>query len=356
MYQDTRPLDNPINWSFRIGRIWRINIRVHIVFVICAVLLIWAELPKADDPFAPSISRALINGLGIYVILFGIVLLHEFGHCWGARREGGSADEILLWPLGGLAYTNPPNHWRAHLVTTVAGPAVNVLICAFTSAALALWCGSLLAVPWNPLHPFRPVGNIRFSEGQYWLASVHGVSYFLLVVNVLPIFPFDGGRIMQALLWKSRGHRSSMEIATGTGMVGAIVVGLFAIFMDDADWILLSIAIFGYMTCWQTRRWIRETGGYDAGEFGGGDVAGGMFGGGYTFRGEEPEARPGPIARWRARRAEEQRQRNEEALRSDAAAVEEILRKVSQSGLSSLTPTERRTLERETQRKRAGSA
>lgn len=353
MYPDTRPLDNPINWSFRIGRIWRINIRVHIVFVICALLLIWSELPQADDPLAPSVPRAMLNGLGTYVILFAIVLLHEFGHCWGARREGGSADEILLWPLGGLAYTNPPNHWRAHLVTTIAGPAVNVFICALTSAALALWCGSLLAVPWNPLHPFRPVGEMPYTEGQFWLASVHGVSYFLLIVNLLPIFPFDGGRIMQALLWKSRGHRASMEIATGTGMIGAIIVGLCAIFMKEADWILFSIAIFGYMTCWQTRRWIRETGGIDADGIG---VSENVFGGGYTFRGAEEEKRPGPIARWRTRRAELRRKQEDEANRADAAAVEEILRKVSQSGLASLSPTERRTLERETLRKRAGQA
>lgn len=351
MYQDSRPLDNPINWSFRIGRIWGVNIRVHIVFVICAVLLIWSELPKADDPLAPSVTRALLNGLGIYVILFAIVLLHEFGHCWGARHVGGSAREILLWPLGGLAYTNPPNNWRAHLVTTVAGPSVNVIICAFTSAALALWCGSLGAVPWNPLHPFRPVGDIFYTEGQFWLAMVHGVSYFLLLVNLLPIFPFDGGRIMQALLWKSRGHRASMEIATGTGMVGAILVGLFALFMEEADWILFSIAIFGYMTCWQTRRWIRETGGY-AEDGHGGDV----FGGGYTFRGEDEEPKPGPIARWRAQRAEQRRQVEQAAQRRHEENVEEILRKVSQTGLASLTPSERRTLERETQRKRAVQA
>lgn len=348
MYNNERPLDNPINWSFRIGRIWGITIRVHVVFVICAVILIASELPKGDDPSAPSIPRALLNGLGTYVILFGIVLLHEFGHCWGARREGGSADEILLWPLGGLAYTHPPHHWRAHLVTTVAGPAVNVLICTITSAALALWCGSLLAVPLNPLHPFRPIGDIFFTEGQFWLSVVHGVSYFLLLVNLLPIFPFDGGRIMQALIWRTRGFRTSMEIATGTGMVGAILVGLFALFSGEADWILLSIAIFGYMTCWQTRRWVRESGGMAVEGFGGD-----LLGGGYVFR-EEVESKPGPIARWRARRAAVRQGQKEEARRAHEYAVEDILRKVSQSGLASLSASERLTLERETQRQRSG--
>lgn len=347
MYQESRPLDNPINWSFRIGRIRGIAIRVHVLFVLCAVVLVWSELPRADDPFAPSIPRALANGLGIYVILFAVVLLHEFGHCWGARRTGGAADEVLLWPLGGLAYTRPPHHWRAHLVTTVAGPTVNVLICAATSATLAVWCGSLAAVPWNPLHPFRPVGDMRYTEGQFWVAMVHGVSYFLLLVNLLPIFPFDGGRIVQAVLWRSRGHRASLEIATATGMVGAIAVGLFALFMEDADWILLGIAIFGYMTCWQTRRWVRETGGF-------GDAFGSEFiGGGFASDAEEVEPRPGPIARWRACRAERRRLAAEEDLRRQEEAVERVLRKVSQSGLESLTPAERRTLELETRRKRA---
>jgi len=121
--------------------------------------------------------------------------------------------------------------------------------------------------------------------------------------------------------------------------------------MEEADWILFSIAIFGYMTCWQTRRWIRETGGYaDDGH------AGDVFGGGYTFRGEEEESKPGPIARWRAQRAEQRRQVEQAAQRRHEEDVEEILRKVSQTGLASLTPSERRTLERETQRKRAGQA
>ncbi|MCH7765652.1 MAG: M50 family metallopeptidase [Acidobacteria bacterium] len=56
-------------------------------------------------------------------ILFVVVLVHEFGHCFGARYTGGEADEILIWPLGGLAYASPPHNAKAHMITTVAGPA-----------------------------------------------------------------------------------------------------------------------------------------------------------------------------------------------------------------------------------------
>ena len=108
MIPTQRPLDNPINWSFRAGRLWGIDVRVHVTFVICAIVLLWMELPKPGSGEAVSLRRAVVDAFGTYGMLFAVVLLHEFGHCFGARHVGGDADEILLWPLGGLASVNPP--------------------------------------------------------------------------------------------------------------------------------------------------------------------------------------------------------------------------------------------------------
>lgn len=346
-YRD-KALDNPLNWSFHVGRIFAIDIRVHIAFVLCAVILVWMEIPKGDSGIDWSLGSVLVEALGMYAILFGIVLLHEFGHCFGARRTGGEADEILLWPLGGLASVNPPHNARAHMITTVAGPAVNVVICGICSLVLVLWLGSLGAVPWNPLHPFLPVGaSIYPTTAQHWLLRVYGISYFILLINLLPIFPFDGGRIVQAWLWPRKGFESSMMIATGTGMIGAIIIGLVAIFQKES-WILLMIAVFGYVTCWQQRKILKEMGPMEAG-------FGADYSTGYTFGGEDEagERKPGFFARRRARKlalrlAGERTRREERVL-----AVEEALRQVSVSGLASLTPKQRRLLEEETQRQRA---
>lgn len=346
-----RPLDNPINWSLRIGRAFGIEVRLHVTFVLCVLFLVWMELPAPGEP-RPPLGELLIEGLGTYALLFVIVLLHEFGHCFGARYTGGTAEEILLWPLGGLAYVIPPHKSVAHLITAVAGPLVNLLICALCSVVLVLWMGRLGAVPWNPLHPFSPVDSTLIpGTGQVWVLRFYGLSYFLMLINLVPVFPFDGGRILQAWLWPRVGYRPSLELATGTGMVGAIVIGLFGLFTGQS-WLLLMIAVFGYLTCWQTRKMLREQGELDAGVIGGG------LSEGYTFLGQDDGEvrRPGYFARRRAKKAafKARRERLREERRT--RAVEEILRKVSLTGMDSLNLRERRILHEETKRRRTHEA
>ncbi|MCO6437473.1 MAG: site-2 protease family protein [Phycisphaerae bacterium] len=357
MYGNDRPWDNPLNWSIRAGRLFGIVIRVHVVFILCAIILVWMEV-RTEDGFDWSVQN-LIRALGTYAILFGIVLLHEFGHCFGARYVKGTADEILIWPLGGLAYVRPPQTPAAHMITTLAGPLVNVAICAICSGALVFWMGSFGAVPWNPLHPFEPVdGSLFPTTGQVWLLRVYGLSYFLLLVNLLPIFPFDGGRVLQAWLWSRKGFVRSMEIATTTGMIGAVLVGIFGLFVQ-ASWLVLMIAIFGYLTCWQTRRLLKEQGkialdGYES-EYAGspyGEEYGG-FGVSHPYETQEPERRPSWWQRRKQRRTARKVRRERERVIAHEQAVEDILKKVSLEGISSLTSRERSVLQRETERKRA---
>ena len=111
-----------LNASFKVGRLFDINVRVHILFVI------W-------------IAFRLISGGGNWTehamflgMLFGIVLLHEFGHCFGARSVGGDAENILMWPLGGLAYAHAPMTPWAQFVTVASGPAVNAGFCLLSGA------------------------------------------------------------------------------------------------------------------------------------------------------------------------------------------------------------------------------
>ncbi|MFQ5592158.1 MAG: site-2 protease family protein, partial [Phycisphaerae bacterium] len=294
-----RPLDNPINWSFRVGRLFDLTIRVHVMFILCAVVLVWMELPEPGSELQIPLGRVLLDALGTYALLFAIVLLHEFGHCFGARYTGGEADEILLWPLGGLAYVRPPHRARAHLITALAGPMVNVVLCLICSVVLVLWTGRVGAVPWNPLHPFLPVDSSILATGsQLWVMRFFGLSYFIMLVNLVPVFPFDGGRVVQAWLWPRTGYQTSVELATGTGMIGAVVIGLFGLFTGQS-WLLLMIAVFGYLTCWQTRKALREHGEIDL------TLVGGGFREGCTFL--EPddavERRPGFFARRRIRKA-----------------------------------------------------
>jgi stage IV sporulation protein FB len=344
-----RPLDNPINWSFPLGRVLGIQVRVHIAFVICAVVLIWMELPDAGTSQVVSAWQIFTGAVGTYALLFAVVLLHEFGHCFGARSVGGQAEEILLWPLGGLASVQPPHDPRSHTITTLAGPMVNVAICGVCSAVLAAWCGTLAAVPWNPLHPMQPLDPLLYvTPGQQWLIRLFGVSYFLLLINLLPIFPFDGGRILQAALWVRKDFYAATEVATGIGMIGAIALGLFALFIEpDQKWLLMMIAVFGYLTCYVDRRMLREQGTGQSMDFGSPFAA---FDPGRSCDPDSAAPRMSLLARRRVRKLQriaEQERADRQRLQEE---VDDILRKVARHGMDSLTAAERRVLEEETRR------
>lgn len=330
--------DNPFGWSWRVGRVFDITVRVHVIFLI----YIGAELLRARGEF--------LTELKLLGILFGIVLLHEFGHCLACRRVGGRADEILMWPLGGLAFTAPPRNPRAHLVTTIGGPAVNVLICL---AVAVVFIVSALPVPWNPFSPFAGWSidqQITLFRSSFLLTMFHVfyVSYIILLFNLLPIYPLDGGRLLQEMLWFRIGYERSTIIATQTGMIGAVGFGLWGIYAQQ--FMMVGIAVFGFLTCWQQRQalrmggfaveerepWARE---YD-------------FSRGYGGMPEEGAARPRKSGGWFTGRREGSWERKQEELRREQEEVDRILAKVSREGLASLSRKEKRTLQQATERQR----
>src|ERR1700687_1701552 len=112
---------DPLSWSIPLFRAFGIQVRLHILYIVITLGFILRDVTKYPDTW---IEATLIG----VVMLFLIILLHEFGHCFAARREGGDANEILMWPLGGLAYCDVPHVARAHFITAAGGPLVNVLI------------------------------------------------------------------------------------------------------------------------------------------------------------------------------------------------------------------------------------
>ena len=338
-------LDNPINWSFRIGTIWGIRIRLHLLFVLGGIVVVFYEWSGSNGGWTN-----MAYGLGALGLLFVIVLFHEFGHCFGARSVGGYAEEILLWPLGGLASVSPPHTARAHLITAIAGPAVNVVFLIITAAVLVAWKGTPGALPLNPFNPFSSTVAIT-SDLQYWLVVFFTLNLVILLFNLAPVFPFDGGRVLQCLLWPKRGFVEATLIATGVGMVGAIVIGLLGIVTGAL--ILFAIAFFGYFTCWQQRQAIKS-GVYEEGNEFGYD-----FSRGYTslesgtMVAQDKQETPSFLARRRARRAQAKAQQEAEHLERRRARVDQILDKVHRQGIESLSPQEGRILDEETERKRA---
>ena len=314
-----------------------IRVRMHALMILYIVVtLLLSETPYGIGGFANAVTSL--------TILFGSVLLHEFGHCFGARAVGGEADEILMWPLGGLAFSRPPHRPWPSFFTTAAGPAVNAFICLGSGVILELFGHA--ALPW---FPFRHGGLLSFVPHEdtfsYYLWWVFAVNYELLLFNLLLLFyPFDGGRMVQELLWVRLGYFRSMLIAIPIGFAGAIAVGAFGLAVWDFN--LVLIGLFGFYTCFQQRQLLREMG-PDAFE----DEGGGLYAAAY-----EPltprRKRKGRLATWAGRRAVAKARAVTVAAQQEREAVDAILAKVSRGGMASLTRGERRTLRKATEARR----
>ena len=275
-------------------------------------------------------------------LLFVIVLLHEFGHCFGARSVGGDADEIVMHPLGGLALTRPPSDWKAHFITTACGPLVNVAICVVCGGLLFALTGR---VPWQPIY-LHPWTYFRGWLDPVWLLFwIYQTSWALLLFNLLPIYPLDGGRMVQELLWPRVGYYRSMLYAATTGLVACVLVGMAAIAIGAIG--LLVLAVLGGMTCVSMRRQLHEFGPHAFGDYDD-PFSAAMRQSQRDNRNANRRKTRGPTwaERRRARAAAAERER---AVASEAE-IDRILAKVSASGMHSLTRGEQRTLREATAR------
>jgi Zn-dependent protease len=174
-----------------------------------------------------------------YLALFGIVLLHEFGHALACRQVGGQADRIMLWPLGGVAFVQPPPRPGALLWSIAAGPLVNVVLVPVTFLAFVFAMGA----GWRNEYP----------DLVHFLMSIAIINFALLLFNLLPIYPLDGGQILQALLWFVIGRARSLMVSGIIGLAGAAGLVVLALVRLQDNWLAL-VAIF---VAWQAWRGFR---------------------------------------------------------------------------------------------------
>jgi Zn-dependent protease len=167
-----------------------------------------------------------------YLALFLIVMIHEFGHALACRQVGGRANQIVLWPLGGVAYVDPPQRPGATLWSIAAGPLVNVALIPILFLAV------------NFSHSAGTPGTDIYKL----LGTVSWINVGLLVFNILPIYPLDGGQILRSLLWFVLGRARSLMVATVLGLIG--VVGFIGLALLRRDVWLGAIALFMLMSCW----------------------------------------------------------------------------------------------------------
>ena len=179
-------------------------------------------------------SGSLIWALYEYLGLFALVLMHEFGHSLACRQVGGTAREIILWPLGGVAFVTPPPRPGPILWSIAAGPLVNLVLVPVFIGLLAL--GRSLGWPMEA--PFT----------YALLDRLQDINYVLLIFNMLPIYPLDGGQILHALLWFPLGRAKSLMVASAIGLLGAAGFLLYALYVGQI-WLGL-IAAFAVSRSW----------------------------------------------------------------------------------------------------------
>jgi Zn-dependent protease len=292
----------------RAGRLWGVEIWLHWTLLVAAA---WAFYYLRESPQHAAM---------LVVVLLCSVLAHELGHCWGARRVGGEAREVVLWPLGGLAHLQTPHTPAAQLVSTAAGPLVNVAI-------------ALLALP-----PFLALGggwsfsSMSPSGGPLLLGMVMGVNVTLAFFNLIPAYPMDGGRILQAALWPRVGLERATAIAITAALVVAGMLGAWA--AATGQWLLLGIMVMIAMAALAERA--RAT-------------ASRELVWPETPDPDAPPPRQGRFAAWRERRRLRREEEESRACAEMRARLDDVLAKVTERGLDGLTREERRFLDQASQ-------
>jgi Zn-dependent protease len=220
------------NGSFRLFRLLGIDVYLHWSWFLIALFQVQGK----------GRYESQIWNVVEYLSLFAIVTLHEFGHALACRSVGGVARHIILWPLGGVALVRPPARPGAVLWSIAAGPLVNVALVPVTF--LLWWTLGGAAVPGPEMSGAEIPGLHRY------LFMLMVINLGLLIFNMVPVYPLDGGQIVGALLWFQIGRWRGLQVVSILGVFfGVMLLGLTAILVVLADGAgnLVGAMILGFM-------------------------------------------------------------------------------------------------------------
>jgi stage IV sporulation protein FB len=328
--------DNPLFWSLPCGNWFMTRVRVSVL----VPLLVFFAIPK----FGWRLS--LVMG----VVFLASLLLHELAHVFAVRMTGGVGNEILIWPLGGLAFVQPAANFRSQFLTPAAGPFANFLVCG--AIAAPLWRAGAFPGLLNPL--VFPVDSAHaLAEGLSLdvLKVAFWCNWMLLLVNLLPVFPLDGIRMTLAVLKNRVDIESAADSAIRISFLVASLAMGAGLFFDSA-WIVFFGALVLIYTFFE---WVqlRTTDTLDD-SFMGYDFSQGYTSLERSAKQDQSAAqrRKGWIEGWRERRRVEKEKRARLEVEQAQQQLDTILEKVHQHGIASLSDAERRQLNRASARLR----
>ncbi|MCZ2341071.1 MAG: site-2 protease family protein [Bacteroidales bacterium] len=380
---------DPMSWSIPLFRAFGIPVKLHLLFPIIALGFFLRQVAweKGNIVWWPDVLMVTV------VLLFAVILLHEFGHGFAARWVGGEPTEILMWPLGGLAYADVPQNWRAHTLFAAGGPLANVAICLACASGLliggftpnlnplsnpyvsqmsgpdgrtytsdygmsvyqkdttvavdppAKWLLLQSEARWQELNELV-VKDLLYDRAvapswAVWLNRTFWLSGILLLLNLLPAYPLDGGQIMQGLIWARSDYRQGAMVAAYAGYVVGVLFFIASITANES--LLMGLGLFVLYSSWMK---LNNPEAEDA-------LFGYDFSAGYTSleRDDDEPVAPRPrrenvFKRWLRARAIRRIQREIEQRRLEDERMDQLLDKIAQHGKASLTDEERHFMER----------
>ena len=333
--------NNPIallSMSVPFGTWFGIRVRLHF-WLLLSFFLTYIAAVRSGDLLTPTIQCALT---------LVALLCHEFGHRIFAQWVGGSHDEFMLWPAGGMIPPNAPPFPGPYFVAHVGGIVANAILVGLSIGAMVLLNAGLHASNlWQPfgfLLGFAPIhSSSAMAFAVTCLSMFVGVNVGIIAVNLLPYYWFDGAPLLQSILWPFTGHYQSINVTCIVGMVIAVPMAFLSLLAGIFG--LLGALFWGllFYSSYTKRQQLKATGPQELEDAiaWSASYSGSSGGAEGTTRRKKIKKRWFNAARKRAR-LEQQEQ----------AKIDTILAKVKEKGLHSLTWGEKRTLRRATERQR----
>jgi len=214
-----------MQWSYNFGKIFGINFRIHVTFLLLLLFIFISGL------FQRGFEEAVTSVLFICAV-FACVLIHEIGHSLIARRYGKEAKSITLLPIGGVATMEEmPEKPSQEIAMSIVGPFINLAIAAILYLFVGAWAG--VGVP-----------NLYPDSVGAFFAGLIGVNIILAVFNLIPAFPMDGGRVLRGFLALNMDYVKATSIAVFIGQGVSLFFIFFGIFFN---WWLALIGLFLYI-------------------------------------------------------------------------------------------------------------
>src|SRR6266702_2827750 len=198
----------------RLFRFAGIDVFLHFSWFLVAAIYISGYIRRYELP---------VWGVLEYISVFAIVLIHEFGHALACRQVGGIANRIVLWPLGGIAFVDPPRRPGAYLWSIAAGPLVNVIL-----------------LPVLAFMSMMAQASLPGSNVAVFFRELNFINAVLLWFNFLPVFTLDGGQIVRCLFMLPFGEIRSLQISSVIGLVGGAILGIVGLMAGSVWWAVLA--------------------------------------------------------------------------------------------------------------------